>query len=169
MITNRVLSLTSRAVRTPITVRALSTQKKAPALKLNSQKKTNEIFQKMKQEHLNQSSNQIKQRQSDQSIPESFYFEQAKGMLIAKLPDEKKDQALNFKTADDIKNYLKALEQEKVQLTPPQDVGSIGANQKQPDLSSQALQDYNKESVNKIHDALKKIQEEENTTVNTKN
>ncbi len=62
MITNRLLSLTSRAVRTPITVRALSTQKKASALKLNSQKKTNEIFQKRKQKHLNQSSNQIKQQ-----------------------------------------------------------------------------------------------------------
>ena len=148
-------------------------------LSINTQKKVDKIFEQMKQKNFNQSTNQMKQRQKDQSNKPSFYFQQAIGMLVATLPDKLKPETLYLKTFDDTKNFVEKLKQKNVQLTPPQrnkQIGCMGANIKQPDTSSYALKDYQREVLKKIHDSLTKIQQEENTkiteentTLNTKN
>ena len=134
-------------------------------LSINTQKKVDKISKQM--------------RQKDQSINHLSYLRQTIGILVATLPDKLKPETLYLKTFEDTKNFVEKLKQKNVQLTPPQrnkQIGCMGANIKQPDTSSYALKDYQREVLKKIHDSLTKIQQEENTkiteentTLNTKN
>ena len=134
-------------------------------LSINTQKKVDKISKQM--------------RQKDQSINHLSYLRQTIGILVATLPDKLKPETLYLKTFEDTKNFVEKLKQKNVKLTPAQrnkQIGCMGANIKQPDTSSYALKDYQREVLKKIHDSLTKIQQEENTkiteentTLNTKN
>ena len=127
-------------------------------LSINTQKKVDKISKQM--------------RQKDQSINHLSYLRQTIGILVATLPDKLKPETLYLKTFEDTKNFVEKLKQKNVQLTPPQrnkQIGCMGANIKQPDTSSYALKDYQREVLKKIHDSLTKIQQEENTKITEEN
>ena len=131
------------------------------------------------QNQVDKISEERRQKKSDLSTNKSFLLQQTINILVATLPDKLKPETLYLKTFDDTKNFVEKLKQKNVQLTPPQrnkQIGCMGANIKQPDTSSYALKDYQREVLKKIHNSLTKIQQEENTkiteentTLNTKN
>lgn len=136
-------------------------------LSTNTQKQVDKISKERRQKNRDLSSNQ------------PFLLEETINILVATLPDKLKPETLYLKTFEDTKNFVEKLKQKNVKLTPAQrnkQIGCMGANIKQPDTSSYALKDYQREVLKKIHDSLTKIQQkektkitEENTTVNTKN